>query len=66
VTFARGTGASTPAPATLTQTQIVAAGGSVSGTSISIPAIAFTTAPVAGNTVYVTSNEQNSNTFTLT
>ncbi len=66
VTFALGTGGSTPAPLTLTAAQIVAAGGSVSGTSISIPAAAFTTAPVAGNTVVVTANEKNSNTFTMT
>lgn len=66
VTFAQGTGATAPAPATLTSAQIVAAGGSVSGTAISIPAAAFTTAPVLNNTVFVTANEKNSNTFTLT
>jgi hypothetical protein len=66
VTFAQGTGGTAPAPATLTQAQIVAAGGSVSSTAISIPGTAFTTAPVAGNTVYVTANEQNSNTFPMT
>lgn len=66
VTFARGSGGTTPAPATLTAAQIIAATGSVSGTSISIPGAAFTTAPVAGNTVFVSANEQNSNTFTLT
>jgi hypothetical protein len=66
VTFSQGTGVSAPAPLTLTQSQIVAAGGTVSATAISIPAGAFTTAPVVGNTVFVTANEQNSNTFTLT
>jgi len=66
VTFAQGTGATAPAPATLTQAQIIAAGGSVSGTAISIPAAAFTTAPVVNNTVYVTANEKNSNTFVMT
>jgi hypothetical protein len=66
VTFARGSGVSTPSPATLTAAQIIAATGTVSGTSISIPAAAFTTAPVAGNTVFVSANELNSNTFTLT
>lgn len=66
VTFAKAGGLTAPAPATLTQAQIIAAGGTFSATAISIPAVAFTTAPVVGNTVYVTSNEQNSNTFTLT
>lgn len=66
VTFAQGTGVSAPAPATLTAAQIIAATGTVSATAISIPAAAFTTAPVAGNTVFVTANEQNSNTVTLT
>lgn len=66
VTFAQGAGVSAPAPATLTAAQIVAASGSVSGTTISIPAAAFTTAPVAGNTVVVNANEQNSNTFVMT
>lgn len=66
VTFAQGTGVSAPAPSTLTSAQIVTAGGTVTGTSISIPASAFTTAPVANNTVVVTANEQNSNTFILT
>lgn len=66
VTFAQGTGATAPAPATLTAAQIIAAGGTVSATAISIPALAFTTAPVVNNTVFVTANEQNSNTFTLT
>jgi hypothetical protein len=66
VTFAQGTGATAPVPATLTAAQIVTAGGSVSATAISIPGAAFSTAPVVNNTVYVTSNEQNSNTFTLT
>jgi hypothetical protein len=66
VTFTQGAGVTAPAPLSLTQAQIIAAGGSVSATAISIPAGAFTTAPVAGNTVTVTSNEQNSNTFTMT
>ena len=66
VTFAQGTGVSAPVPATLTQAQIIAASGTFSATSISIPSAAFTTAPVAGNTVFVTANEQNSNTQTLT
>lgn len=66
VTFAQGAGVSAPAPATLTSAQIITAGGSVSATAISIPATAFTTAPVAGNLVTVTSNEMNSNTFTMT
>lgn len=66
VTFAQGTGVSAPAPATLTAAQIIAATGTVSATAISIPASAFTTAPVAGNTVVVQANEHNSNTFTLT
>lgn len=55
-----------PVPATLTQAQILAAGGSISAAAISIPASAFTTAPTAGNTVTVTSDELASNTFTLT
>lgn len=66
VTFAQGTGASAPAPATLTAAQIITAGGSVAAGAISIPAGAFTTAPVVNNTVFVTANEQNSNTFILT
>jgi hypothetical protein len=66
VTFAQGTGATAPVPATLTSAQIITAGGSVSGVAISIPAGAFTTAPVLHNTVFVTANEQNSNTFIMT
>lgn len=66
VFFAQGTGASAPVPASLTAAQIIAATGTVSGTSISIPATAFSTPPVVNNTVYVQANEQNSNTFTLT
>lgn len=66
VTFTQGTGASAPVPSTLTAAQIIAASGTVSATAISIPAGAFTTAPVAGNTVVVTSNEHNSNTFSMT
>lgn len=66
VTLAQGTGGSAPAPLTLTTSQIVTAGGTVSGSLISIPGNAFTTAPVAGNTVTVTANEQTSNTFTIT
>lgn len=74
VTFAKGSGATLPVTRyggqTLTQAQIVADGGSFAAGAISINAASFTggpsVAPVAGNTVYVTSNEQNSNTFTLT
>jgi hypothetical protein len=66
VTFARGSGGSTPAPSTLTAAQIVAAGGTVTATAISIPHGAFTTVPAVGNTVVVTSNEANSNTFSYT
>lgn len=66
VTFAKSGGATAPVPSTLTTAQIVAAGGTVGATSISIPATAFSTAPVVGNTVYVTSNENNSNVFTMT
>jgi hypothetical protein len=66
VFFALGTGGTSPVPATLTAAQITTAGGTVTSTSISIPGTAFTTAPVAGNTVYVQANEQNSNTFTIT
>lgn len=66
VFFAQGTGVSAPVPASLTAAQIIAATGTVGATSISIPAAAFSTPPVANNTVYVQANEQNSNTFTLT
>lgn len=66
VTFAQGTGATAPVPATLTSAQIITAGGSVAAGAISIPGVAFTTAPVVNNTVFVTANEQNSNTFVLT
>jgi hypothetical protein len=67
VTFAQGTGVTAPSPLTLTEAQILAAAGGVfTATSISIPASLFTTAPVAGNTVFVSANEQNSNTVTLT
>lgn len=66
VTFAIGTGGTTPVPATLSQAAIITAGGSVSATTISIPAAAFTTAPIALNTVTVTANEQTSNTFIMT
>lgn len=66
VTFAQGTAATAPSPAVWTQTAITAAGGSVSGTSISIPFSAFTTEPVTNNTVTVTANEQASNTFAAT
>jgi hypothetical protein len=67
VTFALGTGATTPSPATFTAAQITAGGGSVSATAITIPSALFTSqAPVAGNTVTVTANEQASNTFTMT
>jgi hypothetical protein len=64
VTFAAGT-ATAPSPAVWTQAQILAATGTVSATSITIPLSAFSTAPSAGNTVTVNANEQNSNTFTL-
>ena len=66
VTFAQGAGVSAPSPATFTAAAIVTAGGTVSATSISIPATAFTTAPVASNTVYVQANEQTSNTVVMT
>ncbi len=66
VFFAQGTGATAPVPASLTAAQIIAATGTVTATSISIPAAAFTTPPAVGNTVYVQANEQNSNTFTYT
>jgi hypothetical protein len=66
VTFATGTGGTTPAPATLTAAQIVTAGGTVTGTAISIPGTAFTTIPAVGNTVTVAANEQTSNTFSYT
>ena len=66
VTYSKGAGATLPVPSTLTAAQIITAGGTVTATSISIPAAAFTTAPVVGNGVYVTSNENNSNTVTLT
>lgn len=74
VTFAQGSGVSAPTnatggPAIFTMTAILAAGGSISGTNgttISIPVAMFTQVPVANNLVTVTSNEQNSNTFTLT
>jgi hypothetical protein len=67
VTFTQGTGATAPNPLTLTQAQILgAAGGSISETSIVIPASLFTTAPVLNNTVKVTANEQTSNTFVMT
>ncbi len=66
VTFAQGTG-SVVAPLTFTSAQILGAvGGIFTATSISIPASLFTSAPSAGNTVFVTANEQNSNTVTLT
>ncbi len=66
VTYAQGTGGTAPVPASLTAAQIIAATGTVSATAISIPAAAFSVAPVAGNTVTVTANEETSNTFTLT
>jgi len=74
VTFGKGAGATLPVTRyggqTLTSTQIVADGGSFAAGAISIAAASFTggpsVAPIAMNTVYVTSNEQNSNTFTLT
>ena len=66
VTFAIGTGATTPVPATLTSAQIITAGGSFSGTAISIPGTAFSVIPAVGNTVTVSANEQTSNTFTYT
>jgi hypothetical protein len=67
VTFARGTGASTPSPAVFTAAAIIAGGGTVGATSITIPAAMFTVqATVVNNTVTVFANAQNSNTFTLT
>lgn len=66
VTFARAGGGTTPAPAVWTQAAIIGAGGTISGTSIVIPSGAFSQVPVAGNTVQVNANEQNSNVFTLT
>lgn len=66
VTFAVGTAGSTPSPAVWTQSQITTAGGTISGTTISIPIASFTTAPVANNTVKVQANELTSNTFVLT
>jgi hypothetical protein len=66
VTYARGSAGSTPSPATFTAAQIVTAGGTISGTAVSIPYAAFSTAPVVGNTVFVSANELTSNTFTLT
>ncbi len=66
VTFAQGTGATAPSPAVWTQSAITTAGGSISGTSISIPFSAFSTEPVTNNTVVVQANEKNSNTFAAT
>ena len=67
VTFAQGTGVSAPSPEVFTQAQIIAGGGSVGATSISIPAAMFTSqVPVANNKVTVQANEQTSNTFTVT
>jgi hypothetical protein len=64
VTFAQGTGVTAPVPATLT----VLSAWLTGSTLITIPAGAFAggQVPVTGNTVTVTSNEQNSNTFTMT
>lgn len=66
VTLAQAGGVSAPAPAVWTQAAIIAAGGAISATQITIPTAAFTTAPVAGNTVVVQANEKNSNTFIST
>ncbi len=66
VTLAQGTGVSAPSPAVWTQAAILAASGTISGTQITIPTAAFTTAPVANNTVLVQANEKNSNTFVST
>jgi len=61
VTFAGGA-----SPAVWTQAAILAATGTVSATSITIPIASFGTPPSAGGMVTVNANEQNSNTFTLT
>lgn len=67
VTFVQGAGVTAASPAVFTQAAIVAAGGSITGTTITIPNAAFTgQTPVAGNTVTVQANEQNSNTFVST
>jgi hypothetical protein len=74
ISFTQGTGLSAPTrsvglgggPATFTAAQVTAGSGTVNPTTFSIPAAMFTQVPVAGNYVVVTSNEQNSNTFTMT
>lgn len=66
IVLAKAGGATTPNPASWTAAAVVAAGGTVSGTSISIPTAAFVQAPAVGNTVTVTANEQASNTFVST
>ena len=65
VTFGTGTGAFTPSPAVWTQAAILAASGTISGTSITIPLSAFSVEPVTNNTVTVNANEQNSSVFTV-
>ncbi len=59
-------GGTPPVPTTWTQAAILAALGTISPTSITIPSSAFSTAPVPGDTVVVHANGQNSNTFTST
>lgn len=66
VTLAQAGGVTAPNPATWTQAAILLAGGTISATAINIPSAAFVTAPVAGNTVRVNANEQNSNLFVST
>jgi hypothetical protein len=71
ISFTQGGGVSLPTnatggAATFTTAQIIAGSGSVSATIISIPAAMFTQVPVLHNLVTVTSNEQKSNTFTMT
>jgi hypothetical protein len=71
ISFTQGTGASAPTnatggPAVFTTAQVHAGSGTFNGTTFSIPAAMFTQVPVVNNLVTVTSNEQNSNTFTMT
>lgn len=67
VTFGKGSGATTPTPATFTSAQVIAAvGGVFTATNISAPASLFSVTPIVGNTVTVSANEQTSNTFTYT
>lgn len=67
VTFTKGVPATTPSPAVWTQAAILAAGGTISATAITIPTAAFVgQVVVAGNLVTVSANEQDSNTFIST